>query len=219
MSNRRFQSTILEEFEAPHLQSAIREHNCPGWLYVPPGRLTESISIGQNGLGLIGAGEDTILESNTNHPAVTITAPNVRIADLAIRNRCDTPAIAYTSQNSAHGSLHNVTILESDSHGIVRNWACGPGSRRNEITDCELRNIGGHGIVAESESGGQSVLRGNRGTNIDGAFVRWEVTLSYLVNNRCDDAPIHLTSRSGDNVVKSAGDTRIINDNESNRLL
>lgn len=213
-------SSIYGKIEVPNLQYGIMKHDSPGLVYLPPGIWEENVVIAQHSLTIVGEGRNTILENKTEESPVTIMAPSVHLINVAVRNGGNAPAITYNHASAPQGVLHNVTILESGSHGVVkREQPSGPRSSLTTIVDCNFHNIAGHGIVAESGSGPQNLVRGNRGESIDGYFIRWSANASFLLDNRCQNAPVYLTPESGANVVHGPDDMVIVDKSDDNLLL
>lgn len=207
-------SSLLSATEEDRLQPFISNHRQPGIIYVPSGTWEGGIVVDQHNLTLVGAGEETVIVGEEGRPAITVHAPNVRLINFSVRTEHERPAIAFTHGDAPQGVVQNVSILESGSHGIYRDndWQ----SPVNAIIDCHFENIAGDGIFAESGSGPQNLVRGTTGEEIEGAFIRWGVNASFLLDNRCATSPIHFCSESGYNTIEGNEETEVIDEGNSN---
>lgn len=208
-----FSSNYSRWLERDRLQPAVSLQREPGLIYIPPGTWEEGIIVGQHNLTLVGAGEESVIVGD-EQPAITVLAPNIRIINLSVRTEDEHPAIAFMHGDAPQCVLQNVTVLESGHHGVFRDNDYG--SAVNAIIDCEFRDISGDAIHVQSGSGPQNLVRGNRAEDVNGDFIRWGVDASLLLDNRCEDAAIHLTSDSDNNFAERNGITELINESETN---
>lgn len=204
--------------EADRLQQVISMQTDPGLIYVPDETWTESIIVTQHNLTIMGAGnEESVIAGEAGQPPITVLSPNVKIVNLAVRTEYDVPAVSFTHGNGTQAVLQNVKVLESGSHGVFRDNNYG--SAVNTIIGCEFHNIDKHAIYAPTGSGPQNLIYGNEGREIGGDFIQWGVDSSMLFDNRCEDAPIHLTSNSKQNLIGENEETELIDDGTNNVVI
>lgn len=120
------------------------ENAASSFVLVGPGTFSESVTIDTAGLTLAGAGYDTLIDGGTTGTAITIDATDVSVLNLSVQTTAGAgnSFVGIGSGASANsGKLVNVTVRDSDSHGI--NPTDGDYWR---ISNCTVESADGKGI-------------------------------------------------------------------------
>lgn len=113
------------------------ENSASSFVFVPPGRFSENVTVDTAGLTLLGSGRATLIEGGSSGVAITISNSNISISDLSVSTTGDGSKGGNSAIDTNTGAdsinVENVVVRDSDDRGIrLRN------GNEHVVKDCTV---------------------------------------------------------------------------------
>lgn len=202
-----------------------------GWVEVPAGTWSESVSVSSSDLLLRGQGPDSIIDGATTGHAVYITGARVTVRDLQVKT---TPGQAnfYDGVNisGSYATIDNVYVSQSDDDGIE----VAVGGVGSHIINCRIDTTDDGGIVTSARitilnnriynagtygvqiaaTGDETLVSGNLidTTASDGIFIGVNGDACIVIGNT-------IISWTGEPIDNDAADCLVVNNNAGGSVM